>query len=646
MSSRIKNTYDFNASKDTLGKGGMAKVYLGEHKILQTKVAIKVLNDELLHNKDIRRRFIDEARKLAHLKHANLIVVKDVEDDQDFCAFVMEYVPGPTISQAIKNGRLTDESIAQFMSQLLHVCLYIHSKGIIHRDIKPSNVIIGPHGQLKLVDFGIAKDIANSDGTRTVHIMGTPSYMSPEQIKSTSKVTAQSDIWSLGILLWEMVSGKNIFNTNQLSIPEIQSKILYELIPSTGTKWDKLILKATEKDLSLRYLNCKEMLDDLLIVVQDDFTLHSDNDEEETEVDLPPPTLTIKNKKKSYVFLGLAAIAVICVMAYFFIGADNSSLENQPTGIIDADNNLYDTVKIGSQVWTTTNYKCTALKDGSVMQEATTEEEWENAARNEQPAWCYHEDWNSSDKIYGKLYNWYAVKHLVVPEGFQIATATDWDVLHDFIGKNSTSGLKLIAGDNWDSGQIGDNLIGFGAIPTGYRNENNKFADVSRTGVWWTSSMFTDDVAIGYAIADTELKRTNYLMKCGFSIRLVKTSVKKYKLGDRAFGGYVFQLNEDETSGKICTMNAYNSPRNMEDALFFCGQLIIEGYNGWYLPSIDELNSMYLLPEIRKTFSIDEYYWSSTNLDPNSAYWYSFAYGKYYAKDINEKGYVRPIRKF
>jgi len=645
MSLRIKNTYDFNLSKDPLGKGGMAKVYLGEHKILHSQVAIKVLNDELLHNKDIRKRFIEEARKLAHLKHSNLIVVKDVEDDHDFCAFVMEYVPGPTISQAIKNSRLSDERVAQFMSQLLHVCLYIHSKGIIHRDIKPSNVIIGPHEQLKLVDFGIAKDTKNIDGTLTTHVMGTPSYMSPEQIKSTAKVTAQSDIWSLGILLWEMVSGRNIFDTQKLSIPEIQSKIMYELIPSTGTKWDRLILKATQKELSLRYLNCKEMLDDLLLVMKEGDDYYYD-DEEETEIELPSPSLPVNKKKKPYVLLGLVALAIMGIMAYVFIGTESSTLETQPSGIFDAENNLYDTVKIGNQVWTTTNYRCTTLKDGAIIQQAKTEEEWENASRNGQPAWCYHEEWKLTDSTYGKLYNWYAVKQLAVPDGFQIATAADWDILHDFIGKNSTSGLKLIAGNNWDSGQRGDNVIGFGAIPTGYRNDNNKFADESRTGVWWTSSMFTNDVAIGYAIADTELKRTNYLMKCGFSVRLVKTSVKKYKLGDRAFGGYVFQLNEDETSGKICTMNAYNSPRNMEDALFFCGQLIIEGYNGWYLPSIDELNSMYLLPEIRKTFSIDEYYWSSTNLDPNYAYWYSFAYGKYYAKDINEKGYVRPIRKF
>ncbi len=638
MSSKIKNTYNFI---QVLGQGGMATVHLGEHKILHTQVAIKILNNELLHNKDIRKRFIEEARKLAHLKHANLIVVKDVEDDQDFCAFVMEFVPGPTISQAIKNGGLSDDSISQFMSQLLHVCLYIHSKGIIHRDIKPSNVIIGPHGQLKLVDFGIAKDIANSDGTLTTQIMGTPSYMSPEQIKSTSKVTAQSDIWSLGILLWEIVSGKNIFNTNQLSIPEIQSKILYELIPSTGTKWDKLILKATEKDLSLRYLNCNEMLDDLLVIVNDD-----DYDEEETEIDLPPPTLPENKKRKPYLSLALVTLAVSAI-AYFFIGKESSSTQNHPSGIVDADNNLYNTIKIGSQVWTTTNYKCTALNDGSVMQQATTEEEWENAARNGQPAWCYHEDWNSTDTIYGKLFNWYAVNQLLVPGGYRIATAEDWDILHGFIGKNSTSGLKLITGDNWYSGHRGDNALGFSAIPTGYRVDNNKFAQVTRTAVWWTSSIYTDDVAIGYAIGDTELKSTNYPMKCGFSVRLVKKSTRKYKLGQKAFGGIVFQLNEDGLGGKICSESIFFTLHDLKGATEFCNQIILEGNGDWYLPSSQELKIMYDNPEIRKTFSIEEYYWSSTTQSENgTAFWWSFASGEKYNRSVVDKGFVRPIREF
>ena len=628
MSSRIKNTYHFDLLNEPLGKGGMAKVYLGEHKILNTKVAIKVLNDELLYNKDIRNRFIEEARKLAHLKHSNLIIVKDVDDDQDFCAFVMEYVPGPTISQVLKESPLSDKLIAEFMSQLLHVCLYIHSNGIIHRDIKPSNVIVGPHGQLKLVDFGIAKDIKNTDGTLTTQIMGTPSYMSPEQIKSTAKVTAQSDIWSLGILLWEMVSGRNIFDTNQLSIPEIQSKILYELIPSTGTKWDRLILKATEKDLSLRYSNCQEMLDDLLKI---------------TDVeDQPPPPIP---PKKPYLIISLAALALVCVLAYFFLGSDNSSNENQTTRIEDADHYKYDTVRIGNQVWFTSNYNCTTLEDGTIIQEATSTEEWENAAINRQPAWCYHEDRIADDTVYGKLYNWYAVNNLAVPQGFRIATAEDWDILHEYIGKDGMSGLKLITGNIWYSKRTGDNALGFSAHPGGFRTEESKFSDIGATAVWWTNSLYTNEVAIGYAIGDTELKRTNYPMKCGFSVRLVKISDEKYKVGQKAFGGIVFYVNKDGKHGLVCSENNY-SLYDCEEAMKFCHDVVLNGNGDWYLPSHYELKLMYDIPEIRSTFSINEYYWSSTKLDPNTAYWYSFAYGKYYAKDIDEKGYVRPIHKF
>jgi serine/threonine protein kinase len=239
-----------------LGQGGMATVYLANHNTLGHHVAIKVLDKQFAYNENIKARFVEEAKKLVRLDHQNVVKVTDFISENDTVAIVMEYIQGKSFRELLNAKRLNDAEIENYLNQMVIALNYIHKEGIVHRDIKPSNFIISANGVLKLVDFGISKSIDNSTvdhtSTSTNLSMGTLMYMSPEQVKSTKDVTYLSDIYSLGVVLWEMVMGKVPYNSNELSAFEIQVKIVQERLPKTNTKWDEYIQIATNKEENQR----------------------------------------------------------------------------------------------------------------------------------------------------------------------------------------------------------------------------------------------------------------------------------------------------------------------------------------------------------------------------------------------------------
>jgi serine/threonine protein kinase len=240
-----------------LGEGGMAHVYLAIHQTLGNKVALKLLKEEFVQHPNIRKRFLAEARNLAQMSHTNVIKVTDLIDAGDIVAFVMEYIEGETLEHYIeRKGKLSNEEIDSLFKQMIESVEYVHSQGLIHRDIKPSNFMLTKSGSIKLLDFGIAKNTNDSavDYTKTglMQQMGTPMYMSPEQVKNTSEVTKETDIYSLGVVLWQMVTGKKPYDSSVLSLPEIQVAILRENLPFTQTKWDDLIQNLTNKYASKR----------------------------------------------------------------------------------------------------------------------------------------------------------------------------------------------------------------------------------------------------------------------------------------------------------------------------------------------------------------------------------------------------------
>lgn len=208
-----------------LGRGGMAEVYLARHTRLERTVALKVLSPNLATDEDFRRRFEREARAIAALKHPNIVGVFDFGEHDSAYYMVMEYISGQTLAALLRGrGALPLESALLLLSDLAGALDYAHSRGVVHRDVKPSNIMLDPVTvnasnplgyRAVLTDFGIAKMARNkSDGTMTNGITGTPDYMPPEQIRAETNIDGRADLYSVGIVAYQMLTGRLPFETD------------------------------------------------------------------------------------------------------------------------------------------------------------------------------------------------------------------------------------------------------------------------------------------------------------------------------------------------------------------------------------------------------------------------------------------------
>ena len=252
--------------KRLIGEGGMAAVYEGEHEKLGTKAAIKVLNPILSANKQIHERFTNEAKMMASLNHPNITKVIDYEETDTTMAIVMEYLEGQDLSAYIKSkGKLSEGEVKKLFEQTLSAFEYAHKKSIVHRDIKPSNIFILPDNTVKILDFGIAKLYGqSSEMTQTGTQMGTPIYMSPEQVKADKSIDYRSDIYSLGVTMYFALNGQAPYDSTQSSQFDIFNKIVYEPLPPITTgAMTELVNKACNKDRNLRFQSCQEWIEAL-----------------------------------------------------------------------------------------------------------------------------------------------------------------------------------------------------------------------------------------------------------------------------------------------------------------------------------------------------------------------------------------------
>ncbi len=261
-----KNILNYEIKK-LLGEGGMGNVYLAEHAQIGRKVAIKSLHQQLVKNEGLRARFKNEASTMAHLQHPKIVTLYDYVEEADGLYLVMEYVEGLPLDEYIKekSGPIPSEKAIPMMIQILDAFSYAHSKGIVHRDIKPSNILISSNGDIKILDFGIAKMMieAGNKLTKTGTQMGTVFYMSPEQVQGKD-IDIRSDIYSLGVTFYQMLTGISPYD-GMTTEYEIYSKILAEPLPAARSLYpgvpdflDKVILKATAKNKEDRFQNCEE----------------------------------------------------------------------------------------------------------------------------------------------------------------------------------------------------------------------------------------------------------------------------------------------------------------------------------------------------------------------------------------------------
>ena len=481
-----------------LGEGGMAKVYLAHDAKFDTNVAVKLLNVEYAHNENIRKRFLAEAKSMFRMSHPNIIKVTDLIDEQDTVAFVMEFVEGETLKDFIDRKRkLTDDEIVSVFSQMLDAVSYVHSRKLVHRDIKPSNFMVTPSGSVKLMDFGIAK---NTDETSMEYTqtgtgvqMGTPMYMSPEQVTETKSVTAQSDIYSLGVVLWQMVTGEKPYEMKTLSTFQLQTKIVNERLPKTNTSWDVIIEKATSKEVEHRFSDCasfsKSIINGEIINVA---PKNHEDAIERTVIEQSKPTekVSVKDEKKDGTKNTLKenrtlkkrkwvipVIVLVLVMGFLYYLNYYGKLSNKST------------VVIGNQEWMSENLNVTTFRNGDPIPHAQTDEEWKKAGDNGNPAWCYYDNDTENGKEYGKLYNWYAVNdtRLLTPKGWHVPTDGEWSDLIDFLGGEKVAGKKMKSSDGW-SDNYGTNESRFTGLPGGYRGYDGSYRNIGNYGYWWTST--------------------------------------------------------------------------------------------------------------------------------------------------------------
>ena len=251
-----------------IGEGGMANVYLGYDTILERDVAIKVLRGDLADDEKFVRRFRREAQNASLLSHPNIVQIYDVGEDDGNFYIVMEYVKGQTLKQLIKKrGKLTVPETVDIISQLTDGLAHAHDSYIIHRDIKPQNIMILEDGMVKITDFGIAMAINASDLTQTNSVMGSVHYLPPEQASGKGS-TIKSDIYSLGIMMYEMLAGTMPFKGEtavEIAMKHLKNPMpsIRKVNPNVPQSLENIILKATAKNTKNRYNNVREVYDDI-----------------------------------------------------------------------------------------------------------------------------------------------------------------------------------------------------------------------------------------------------------------------------------------------------------------------------------------------------------------------------------------------
>ena len=302
---KINGRYEIIKS---IGEGGMANVFLANDVILNRNVAVKVLRGDLSNDDKFIRRFEREALSVSNLSHPNIVEIYDVGEEEGEHYIVMEYIEGKTLKQLLKKREaLTLTEVIDIMTQLTDGIAHAHESYIIHRDIKPQNIMIEDDGRIKITDFGIAMALNATQLTQTNSVMGSVHYLPPEQASGKS-ATVKSDIYAMGIMMYELLTGTVPFrgdNAVEIALKHMKDKVpsVRKQDPSIPQSVENIIMKATAKNPRNRYDSAKEMHEDLVNCLTEEHA----NDKKisfeypENDLDSTAPIPTVNKKKKEAV---------------------------------------------------------------------------------------------------------------------------------------------------------------------------------------------------------------------------------------------------------------------------------------------------------------------------------------------------------
>ena len=248
LSRRLPELEDFSL----IGPGGMGTVYRARHRTLERSVAVKVIHPDLRDRESFADRFVREARTLARLDHPSIVKVYDFGQRDGLSYLIMELVDGVTLRQAIDDGAIEPKEALSLVPRICEALQYAHDQGVVHRDIKPDNILLDRQGALKIADFGLAKLVGTATEPRltgTEQVMGTPHYMAPEQIETPAQVDHRADIYSLGVVFYEMLTGD--LPVGRFPLPSKRVAI--------DVRLDRVVLRTLEKQPSLRYQRARDL---------------------------------------------------------------------------------------------------------------------------------------------------------------------------------------------------------------------------------------------------------------------------------------------------------------------------------------------------------------------------------------------------